>query len=392
MKLIQVAEALDISNYPEQLNNISDWDNVPDICDIKWLEKTENTYHVLGKYYPLVYQAAQELQNDRNRYCWGMTVAKYLTTCSVPEARDIPMPARDGTLAGDFLPLLILLTLLPECIRESKRRKMPEDMIRRNLDHIVDGISIVEYQSGRPAVNLVYFRWLVKFLKVTLFNCYGFNFEVKQLPGDVYVLQHITSGALFPVFYKEQIHLSGNLTNSAGYPEADGYFIANITETEQEYIAYPCINGLVSSESKVFPKNHYRLVLQSGDDVLSIHIPRGTDISDFNARKSLAAGFKDALMYFPEHNLKGLYCHSWLLDPTLEKLLKSGANIPQFGRIFSRYPSKSSGKEVFSFVFRCAMPLNDLPENTSLERAVKQHYLNGNHILAFNGIVLPDQL
>ena len=392
MNLQEIASKLNINTYPDALNEIQNYNNVPDIRNVQWLEDLENAYHILGKYYHLVCQAALELQNDESRYHWGMTAAKYLTYCTVPEARDIPMPSRDGTLAGDFLPLLILLTLLPACVEESIRRKMPEDMIRRNLDHIVDGISIVEYETGRPAINLVYFRWLVKFFKVVLFNCNGFNFEIRTLPGEVYVLQDNTTGSLHPVLYKGRIHSSGHILNSAGCPETDDYFYARVTETEDAFIAFPCINNLVSRETAVFPKNKYNLVLQSGDHVLSVHIPRGTDISNASARRSLSAGFKMAVSLFPELDLKALYCHSWLLDPAFEHLLKPGSKIVQFGNIFTRYPAKSAGKEVFSFVFRHPMPLEELPENTSLERSVKQYYLNGNFILAYSGVILPDQL
>jgi len=392
MDLKIVAKKLNITSYPDALDQINNWIDIPDISDPQWVEETEKTYPVLVKYYPLVLQAAQELQEDKNRYHWGMTVAKYLSRCSAQEARDVPMPARDGTLAGDFMPLLILLTLLPSGIAECRRRKMPEDMIRRNFDHIVDGISIVEYETGRPAVNLVYFRWLVKFFKVTIFNCYGFNFEVRTLPGELYVLRNETDGTLFPVFYKGQIHHSGQILNSAGCPETEDHFYASVTETEAQYIAQPCINGLVSPNAKVFPKNQYRLVAQSGDMVLSVHIPRGTDISPQNTIKSLSAALRDTAVYYPEYNIKAFYCHSWLLDPTFNDILKPGSRIPQFGNLFTRYPAKSSGKEVFGFVFRRAMPLEDLPENTSLERALKQHYINGNYILAYSGIVLPDQL
>ena len=392
MDLKIIAQKLNIDSYPEALDQIKNWNGIPDISDPQWVEETEKTYPVLGKYYPLVLQAAQELQEDHARYQWGMSVAKYLSHCTASEARDIPIPARDGTLAGDFLPLLILLTLLPSGIAECRRRKMPEDMIRRNFDHIVDGISIVEYETERPAINLVYFRWLVKFFKVVLFNCYGFNFEIRSLPGEIYVLQDKHSGALSPVFYKGCFHYSGKILNSAGCLETDDHFYAEFAETEDQYIAQPCINGLIKPDKKVFPKAQYRLVAKSGDTVLSVHIPRGTDISPHNTAKSLLAALKDVAVYYPEHNIKAFYCHSWLLDPKFNDILEPGAKIPQFGNLFTRYPAKSSGKEVFSFVFRRTMPLENLPENTSLERALKQHYINGNYILAYSGIVLPEQL
>lgn len=392
MKLQQIANKLNIASYPEKLNDITDWGSVPDISDLQWLEEIENTYQVLKEYYPLVCQAVQELRRDKERFQWGMTVAAYLTTCTVSQARQIPMPPRNNTLAGDFLPLLILLTQIPAGVEEYRRRKMPEDMIRRNLDHFVDGISIVEHRTGSPAIDQTYFNWLVKFVKATLFNYCGFNFEIKELSEKVFVLQDLKSGEIFPVLHDTLIHYSGRILNAAGCTETENSFCVQLTETGNQYIANPCINGLVSTESKIFPKNQYRLILQPGETVLSVHIPRGTDISVQQASASLSAGFKAAIKYYPEFDIKALYCRSWLLDPSLKDLLQPTAKIPQFGNMFTRYPSKSAGREVFSFVFPQAMPLQQLPENTSLERAVKNHYINGNHILAYSGFILPDQL
>lgn len=392
MILQHIASKLNIATYPEALNEISDWDSVPDISNLQWLEETENTYHVLGKYYPLVRQAVQQLQGDKNRYHWGMTVAKYLTFCTVPKAREIPMPQRNGTLIGDFLPLLILLTQLPAGVAECRRRKMPEDMIRRNLDHIVDGISIVEYRTGKPAIDLTYFRWLVKFCKCTLFNSNNFNFEIRDFPSKTFVLQNKISGELFPVLQNSCIHHSGKILCSAGCTEEDGCFRAQFDETDISFIAHPCVNGLVSSELQEFPKEQFHLILRPGDTVLSVHIPRGTDISVRHAAESLRNGFNDAVKYYPEYDIKALYCHSWLLDPSLSKLLSPEAKIPQFGNMFARFPAISNGMEVFSFVFPHPMPFEELYENTSLQRSIKQHYLSGEHILAFSGIVLPEQL
>lgn len=392
MKLHEIAERINITSYPEALNNITNWDSVPDISNLQWLEEIENTYHVLGRYYPLVYKAAQELQADKNRYHWGMTVAKYLTCCTVPDARDVPMPQRNGTLIGDFLPLLILLTQLPAAVAECRRRKMSEDMIRRNFDHIVDGISIVEYRSGKPGIDLTYFRWLVKFCKCTLFNSHNFNFELRDFPGKAFVLQNKTSGELFPVLQNNRIHRSGKILNSAGCTEEDGSFRTQFIETDCSFFAHPCVNGLVSSEQREFPKEQYRLILRPGDMVLSVHIPRGTDISVRHAAESLRNGFNDAVKYYPEYDIKALYCHSWLLDPSLRKLLSPEAKIPQFGNMFARFPAISNGMEVFSFVFPHPMPFEELYENTSLQRSIKQHYLSGEHILAFSGIILPEQL
>jgi len=69
------------------------------------------------------------------------------------------------------------------------------------------------------------------------------------------------------------------------------------------------------------------------------------------------------------------------MDPQLSKLLKPGSNITAFQRKFTRFPFVSSGNAVFKFVFfKQCKTLQELPENTSLERVLKKHYLDGHYI------------
>ena len=392
MQLQQIAEELNILSYPDALNNVINHEDQQNIADINWLSDLESEYNVLGEYFPLVCEAATELQNSEALLSWGMIVSNYLSSCTVPEACQIPMPKRDGTIARDFLPLLILLTQLPTGVTEYRHREMPEDMIRRNLFHFVDGISIVKRKTDRPAIDQTYFNWLVKFVKAKIFNAHGFNFELRTLPDNVCVLQNKHAKTIHPVLIDTNMHRTGRVLSTAGYTDEEYSFKTVFSETADEFLAHPCINGLVSSAPASFPKADYHIAVRPGDSVLSVHIPRGTDISAQNASISLSAGFKDAQVFYPELDIKALYCSSWLLDPALKVLLKPGSNIPQFGNIFTRFPAKSAGKEVFSFVFPRVMPLEGLPETTSLERALKKHYLNGNFIHAYAGIVLPEAL
>ena len=91
--------------------------------------------------------------------------------------------------------------------------------------------------------------------------------------------------------------------------------------------------------------------------------------------------------------MKALYCHSWLLDPALKDLAKKGSNIVSFGSRFLRYPTVSEGRGVFMFLFRKYVDnLEELPENTSLERAVKAHYLEGKYVYEVGGVIFEDML
>lgn len=392
MDLHKIAEQLNIADYPEELNDLSINPDTSRICDPAWIDHLEREYNVFGKYYPLIREAAIQLQNDNARLCWGQIIASYLEFCDVSHACQVPMPASDMTLAGNFLPLLILMTQLEHSVAEYRRRNMPEDMIKRNLYHYIDGIDIIKYESGHAAINKTYFNWLTKFAKAKLFNAHGFNFEIKALPSNICVLKDIKTSELIPVFTGGIFHRCGMSLGSAGFEGDSGCFCANFEESETTITGHACHNERADSHKSTFSKAEYDIFLRPGDPIVSVHIPRGTDISATNATQALKAGFQDAVLYYPEHAAKALWCQSWLLDPNLQTLLKHNSRIVQFGNLFTRYPVQSKGKEIFSFVYRKQMPLSDLPEKTSLEQALKQHYLNGKFIHAYAGVILPELL
>ena len=77
----------------------------------------------------------------------------------------------------------------------------------------------------------------------------------------------------------------------------------------------------------------------------------------------------------------------------MEEILGRPGKISGFGNLFYRYPTKSKGREVFSFVFgpkSSKMPCEELPETTSLHRALKKIYCDGKHIHAWGGVILLD--
>ncbi len=81
------------------------------------------------------------------------------------------------------------------------------------------------------------------------------------------------------------------------------------------------------------------------------------------------------------------------MDPQLRLLLRPDANLVAFQSKYTVFPSKSSGKAVFRFVFE--MPDSspqDWPETTSLERALKKHYLSGHYIYEPGGFFFPSAI
>jgi hypothetical protein len=118
-----------------------------------------------------------------------------------------------------------------------------------------------------------------------------------------------------------------------------------------------------------------------GDPALDLHIPEQGPLTPPACNRSL----RWARDFFPRHFSAERYrvaiCTSWLLDDQLAAYLKPDSNIMRFQRRFSLLPDSSDGDDdVLIFVFRRAAPaLEELPQRTSLQRAVVGHLQAGQH-------------
>ncbi|WP_101392316.1 acyltransferase domain-containing protein [Streptomyces sp. TLI_146] len=125
------------------------------------------------------------------------------------------------------------------------------------------------------------------------------------------------------------------------------------------------------------------LPLGPGDACLSIHIPdfRGP-LTPQACDASLALAKDFFALHYPEETYRVAVCHSWLLDPQLEKYLPEESNIVRFQRRF-RTPYRETEADdrlpVF-FVFGDPdLPVEALLQRTAVERAVAGHLLAGEH-------------
>ncbi len=119
---------------------------------------------------------------------------------------------------------------------------------------------------------------------------------------------------------------------------------------------------------------------QKGDPVLAIHIPGYMGPftpADCDASFALAREF--FATHFPDERYDIAVCHSWLLDPQLAEYLPATTNIVQFQQRFRPlYTPDANNGATLEFVFRTPdRPLDELPQNTTLERAVVQHIRDG---------------
>ena len=92
--------------------------------------------------------------------------------------------------------------------------------------------------------------------------------------------------------------------------------------------------------------------------------------------------------YFPECAYRAFYCYSWMMDPQLDEMLGDEANITKFRRRFHPLTVKSAGRGVYNFIFyrmEADVPTEELPENTSFQRKLKEKFRSGGAIYEMQG-------
>ncbi|GAB3841831.1 hypothetical protein GCM10029963_13790 [Micromonospora andamanensis] len=128
-----------------------------------------------------------------------------------------------------------------------------------------------------------------------------------------------------------------------------------------------------------------RLQHHRGGAAIDLHIPDSGPLTP----EAVEASLDEARVFFPRHfpdeHYTSFACGSWLLDPQLREYLPEDANIVRFQRRFELEPYQEpegldADVEVLRFVFRTlTTPLDQLPRDTALQRAVVDHLKAGRH-------------
>ncbi len=391
VQLRKIADQIGIGKYPEELEQL--YEKLPETdtpaCDLELIDGLQSQYDVFGQYYALVRALAEKVNADPARSAWVKLGAAFIASSSLEQARRLPVPAPDGTALTAMLPLYILITQIPSSIRLYKSQGVEETELRGYLAAYKSGIRIVESQTGIPGINGVYYGWLLHFAKAEIFKTGGLQFEIRTLPAAAIYLRNRKSRQILPIMCKGIFHASGiQVLGSRCYEDESGAFAADFEEDGQAYWGHAVIDGVVDRQCRSYSKALWECIGRPGDSCLGLHIPRGADISAEALFRACASAKTIAAERYPEFDGKLVICESWLLDPQLGKLLGDQSKIAGFSRCFARYPNKSGGKDGFTFVFpRLEEDYKTLPEDTSLQRKLKQLYLDGDGIYTYSGIV-----
>lgn len=391
MEFRKIAGRLGVEQYPADMDAIYEklsHDDTP-ACDLVLIDHLQEEYDIFGEFYDLVRQAAQAINDDPVRSVWVKTVAAFAKDNTFEQTHALVMPKSDGTLAGDFLPLYILLPQIPVSIDDYKARGFAGEDLANILKEYKVSIRIVQRQTGRPGIDQTYYGWLDIFAKAQIFCTMGLQFQIYNLPKMALWLRNRQTGQIVPLMVRGEFHASGiQQLGSKGYEDAEGSICPDFSEDEENFYGYGVFDNVMSTQRQTFPKDVWECVGRPQGVCLNIHVPRGSDIS----RETVLAACRDAKKItakrYPElPEIKLVLASSWLLNPSLKQIQGEQARTTQFMECFTKYPNRDvDGSSMIKFVFGKAYEdYNDLPEDTSLQRKMKALYLSGGCLHKYTG-------
>lgn len=112
---------------------------------------------------------------------------------------------------------------------------------------------------------------------------------------------------------------------------------------------------------------------------IAVHIPSDADMGIKSIQRSLSDFYQFRDKYFSQWKDVPLTCDSWMLMPELRQFLNADSNIVAFQKMFEIDTIDRNATWYMGWIFPGCDKVDDtLPENTLLQRELKQYLLAGN--------------
>jgi len=292
---------------------------------------------------------------------------------------------------SDMFGVVILSSGIYEMLKTYREKGIPEEVAKDTLDDLLRWMDSFRRSEGRWGFRQQ--SWLYRHFTCRLFRFGRLQYEPIKFMDKIVVFRNNTSNDI-RIFSKGDVKYrqDGQIDGTCGIFDNQNSWISEYKETEDKITGNPITpdNAACSNKTVEIDKNQWHKVLDENDDVLNVHIPEGSKLDHELCVKS----YKDALQffkkYYPELNPKAFVCNSWLLDIQLKKILGPESNIIKFLEDFHAYPIYSPREaQAYERVFgKYSDNIEDLPENTSLQKKIKEYIMNGNYMRNGAGFIL----
>jgi hypothetical protein len=125
----------------------------------------------------------------------------------------------------------------------------------------------------------------------------------------------------------------------------------------------------------------YEMRMENSRPLIDIHIPADADMSLDKLRKSYLEAVSFFERFYPEFIKADMVCSSWLLAPALKNVLPESSRIMRFQKSFEVQKVEEDSLAFMDWVYGTRdIPLEKLPEDTSLQRKLKPYLLNNGKV------------
>lgn len=132
----------------------------------------------------------------------------------------------------------------------------------------------------------------------------------------------------------------------------------------------------------------FETVIENNKKMVSIHIPSDAILTEEHCKNSLEMAADFFENYKPDYMNVPYVCHSWLLSPALRDLLPESSNIIKFQNLFTITETDKSSTDFLMWIFKKeGIPMENLPEDTTLQRNVKKYLMSGGQIGEGSGYI-----
>ncbi len=256
----------------------------------------------------------------------------------------------------DILPLFGLLDLVPDMLSIHNERGLPEQVSRDSLEMFENQVGDYILLNHRYGIS-DYVSWMWGFLRGDIIRIGRFNFEICKYSFPYRIFKR---GEETTALYTEG--MSEN---------CDFYFGAAAEGGEKISLA----------------KSEWKPILSGGERVVSVHIPTGGPFPSEVCDRDF--GLAGEIITKSYGEISAFVCHSWLLDPKIKELLGKETNLTRFADRFFIIPARSSGADVYEYVWSKKKPCDpsELDESTSLKRVIKAYLSSGGYIYGAYGVL-----
>lgn len=304
---------------------------------------------------------------------------------------DWPLPAEAmGEQVGLFY-VVILLSGTPQRQKIHRERGIPEQVVR---DTVLDlALCMERYRPdevvARPGITVRILPWLLRHWRGQLYRLGRLQFVPGIFNREIRVYRDRETGTVVALSEGGVRYMANGLMDGSGRVyDKEGAWENTLYVTEREVVGNPILpEGRAIQKEVRLPLERWKLVLESGDPIVEIHMPAGPPMTHEVCGDSMRQAAAFFPKYFPDKPFKAFSCGSWLLDPQFEELLPRSSNVVLFQKEFYLVPLA---------VGDGAMPWQTVPKKgrrlTTMQRAFLKHVERGGRFHPGGCFLLKDDL